>query len=272
MNTFPSSNSLSVSVRIYSGLLVMYPKTFRENYGTQMVQVFQDSFRAAQRRHGTSGVIDLWLHTCADLLVTALIERFTERSQYMFSPRIVVWGGIASVFGGLMWLVALPAWESGFTGLLLSLALLLTLGGLTALHARQGKQSGALGSSGLILGILGTTSLIFSIFQGAGGPLGMGILGIGSILIGLRAWQTRDLPQWRRMPLVLGIMYLGLAFSFWLEYQMSLRGIDAWNPTTLPAILIILLTPSIGIFWMILGAILAGDAGLQTSNHPPASA
>ena len=106
MSNFSLANSLSVSVRIYRALLVAYPKKFREHYETQMVQVFRDSFREAYHLNGIPGVIDLWLHTFADLLVTALIERITERSRYMFSPKVVLWGGVAGVFCGLFWLMS----------------------------------------------------------------------------------------------------------------------------------------------------------------------
>ena len=105
MNSFSLANSLSVSVRIYRALLVAYPKTFREHYETQLVQVFRDSFRYEYHRNGISGVIDLWLHTFADLLVTALIERIMERSQYMFSPKVILWGGVAGAFGGMFWMM-----------------------------------------------------------------------------------------------------------------------------------------------------------------------
>ena len=268
MNNSPLANSLSVSVRIYRALLVAYPKKFREHYETQMVQVFRDSFRYEYHRNGMSGVIDLWLHSFVDLVFTALIERIMERSQYMFSPRMIFWGGLASALGGLMWFLSLLVWDSGNTGLLLSLALLLTLGGLAALHARQGKQAGVLGWSGFILGILGT-GLVLPVLQWT---LGYSLLGIGYILIGLRAWQTRDLPRWRLMPLALGILLIGFVFSAWLEQQISISGIDAWDPITLPAIALVLLTLSIGILWIVLGAILAKNPGWQDSNQPPASA
>jgi hypothetical protein len=253
-------------VRVYRTLLAAYPKKFREHYETQMVQVFRDSFKDAYQ-HGISGVIGLWMHTYADLLVTALIERFMERSKYMFSPRIIFWGGLASAFGGLMWFLSLLAWESGYTELLLSVALLLTLGGVAALHTRQGKKAGVLGWSGFVLGILGTV-LVLSGFQGT---LGYSLLGLGYILLGLRAWQIRDQPRWRLMPLALGILLIGFVFSSWLEQQISISGIDPWDPMTIPAIAIVLLSFSIGILWMVLGGILARNQGWQTSNHPPAS-
>jgi len=285
MNTFSSANWLSVSVRIYRALLVAYPKTFRDDYETHMVQVFRNSFRDAYHCNGLPGVIDLWLHTCADLLVTALMERITERSQYMSSPRIIMWAGVASAFGGLIWLFAALAWQS--QGILPSL--LLTLAGLAALHTRQGKQAGALGWAGLVLGILGTGMVLSLLVKGwiTGNSfsfessvldalqfaLGMGILGIGCILIGLRTLRTEILPRGRWMPVVLGLMYIGLGISTWLlYYQASILGIDPWNPGTIAAFGVVLLTFPIGILWMALGAILAINPGWETSNPPPASA
>jgi hypothetical protein len=154
MNNFSLANSLSVSVRLYRALLVAYPKKFREHYETQMVLVFRDSFREAYQCNGLPGVIDLWLHTCADLLVTALMERLMERSQYMFSPKVILWGGVAGAFGGMFWVMMGIAPSSG--GAAIVLALVLGLGGLVSLYSRQAGRGGRLGLAGLALGILGT--------------------------------------------------------------------------------------------------------------------
>ena len=105
MNNILSASSLSASVRVYRALLVAYPKKFRDHYETHMVQVFRDSFRDAYHHSGTPGLVDLWLHTMVDLIFTALIERISERSQYMLSPKVILWGGIASVFCGLFWMM-----------------------------------------------------------------------------------------------------------------------------------------------------------------------
>jgi tryptophan-rich sensory protein len=286
MKSFPLTNSLSVSVRVYRALLVAYPKKFREHYETQLVQVFRDSLRDEYHHNGKSGVIDLWLHTFADLFVTALMERISERSQYMFSPRIIVWGSIASAFGGLLWLFTALAWQSEG---ILPLALLLTLGGLAALHTRLGNQTGALGRAGFVLGILGTGMVVSPLIWGmifgnsfsfeSSVPaalqfaLAMCILGIGCILIGLRTIRTEILPYGRWMPLVLGVLYIGFGISVWLlYYQASILGIDPWNPGTIAAFGVVLLTFPIGILWMALGATLAINPNWQTSNHPPASA
>jgi tryptophan-rich sensory protein len=287
MSNFSLANSLPVSERIYRALLTAYPKKFREHYETQMVQVFRDSFREAHHRNGMAGVIDLWLHTFADLLVTALVERIAERSQYMFSPKVIVWGSIASVFGGLLWLFVALAWQSE---VILPLALLLTLGGLLAIHTRLGKQAGTLGWTGFVLGILGTGMVLYllvkdwisrnsfsfesSILDALLFVLGIGFLGTGCSLIGLRTRRTEILPSGRSVPLVLGVLYIGFGTSLGLLYYLAtVRGIDPWNPTTIPAVAVMLLPFPIGILWMVLGAILAGEAaGLETSNHPSASA
>ena len=287
MNNIRLTNSLSASARIYRALLVAYPKKFRDYYGTQLVQVFRDSIREAHQHNGMPGLLDIWLHTCADLLVTALIERISERSQYMFSPRIIVWAGIASAFGGLMWLF--PVLTAQGAEITFPLALLLTLAGLAALNARQGKQAGALGWAGFVLGILGT-GLVLSFFvwsmisgnsldpernssAGLQLPLGMSILGIGSILIGLRTLQTRILHRSSAMlSFVIGMLQIGFGFSVWLMYYyLAPNGIEPWNPITAPAIAALLLLFSIGILWIALGAILAQNPGWQISNQPPAS-
>ena len=295
MNSFSLANSLSVSVRLYRTLLVAYPKRFRDNYEIQMVQVFRDSFREAYRRHGTSGVIDLWLHTFADLLVTALIERVMERSQYMFSPKVILWGGVASVFGGLFWLMSASGGAAGV------LALVLGLGGLAALYSRQAGQGGKLGLAGFALGIIGTVLVLAvlwwssTIFSGptyaiihlrierqpvlAGravlmGSLGLVTLGIGLALLGLASFRSKTLHRWQGLPLGLGLLNTiqGITIVL-LAYEPLSQGrnfFDPWPPQgyTLIAAEFVLL----GFGWMGLGITLATEADAKVAQPPPASA
>ena len=295
MNSFSLANSLSVSVRLYRTLLVAYPKRFRDNYEIQMVQVFRDSFREAYRRHGTSGVIDLWLHTFADLLVTALIERVMERSQYMFSPKVILWGGVASVFGGLFWLMSASGGAAGV------LALVLGLGGLAALYSRQAGQGGKLGLAGFALGIIGTVLVLAvlwwssTIFSGptyaiihlrierqpvlAGravlmGSLGLVTLGIGLALLGLASFRSKTLHRWQGLPLGLGLLNTiqGITIVL-LAYEPLSQGrnfFDPWPPQglTLIAAEFVLL----GLGWMGLGITLATEADAKVAQPPPASA
>ena len=70
----------------------------------------------------------------------------------MFSPKVVMWGGLASAFGGVFWLMIGLAPDSPA----MVLALVLGLGGLVSLYAQQSGQGGKLGLAGLALGIIGT--------------------------------------------------------------------------------------------------------------------
>lgn len=297
MNTFSLANSLSVSVRVYRALLVAYPKKFREHYETQLVQVFRDSFRDAYRNDGIPGVIDLWFHICADLLVTALIERIMERSQYMFSPKVVLWGGVASVFGGMFWFL------SGSGGAADVLALVLGLGGLAGLYSRQAGQGGKLGLAGFALGIIGTvltlavlwwSSTIFSgptyaiihlriqgqpVLAGRAvlmGSLGLVTLGIGLVLLGLANLRSKTLPRWRGLPLGLGLLNTMQGITIVLfAYEPLSQGrniFDPWPPEWYAfAVAEFVL---LGLGWMGLGAMLAteGDAQIPVAQPPPNSA
>jgi len=291
MNNFPLANSLSVSVRVYRALLVAYPKKFRENYGAQMVQVFRDSLRYEYHRNGVSGVIDLWLHTCADLLVTALIERITERSQYMFSPRIALWGGVASVCGGLFWVLTGIAPDGSLT---LMLALGLGLGGLVGLRSRQAGQSGGLGWAGFALGIIGTGLALAALGWGfvsgdssnmerdpaRAAPavliltLALVILGIGLVLLGVTSLRAKNPHIWRGLPLGLGLLSTISGMTIWLVYYVPLsQGRIPWDPWNFglyvlyPAVLVLF-----GLGWMGLGIMLTAEADAKVVPPPPASA
>ena len=290
MNTFPSSNSLSVSVRVYRALLMAYPKTFREHYETQLVQVFRDSFRDEYHHNGMPGVIDLWLHTFADLLVTALMERIMERSQFMFSPKVILWGGLASVFGGLFWMLA----GLSNSPAALVLALVLGLGGLASLYSRQAGQGGKLGLAGFTLGIIGTvlalavlwwaftSGLVANMKRDPASvapwafiyPLALVISGIGLTLLGLASWRAKTLHIWRGLPLGLGLLSIIYSLTIWLVGTVPLSQgrlpWDTWNfgfYVLYPAVHVLL-----GLGWMGLGLMLTTEADPQVTQSPPASA
>ncbi len=300
MNTFPSSNSLSVSVHVYRALLVAYPKKFREHYETQMIQVFRDSFRYEYHRNGIFGVIDLWLHTFADLLVTALIERLMAGSRYMFSPKVILWGSVASVFAGLFYIMSgLAPLSAGAPG---GLALVLGLGGLVGLYSRQAGQGGRLGLAGFILGIIGTvlvlaihwwgfTSSRFSSATIVADPtllappmlilsLGLIILGIGIVLLGVTSLRGKALHRWRGLPLGLGLLNILGGMAFWLVYYLPLsQGRDPWDWRLIgghvvhPAVYVtVSLGVLLGLGWMGLGIMLSIEANAKVAEPPPASA
>jgi hypothetical protein len=297
MKTISLANSLSVSVRIYRALLVMYPKKFREHYETQMVQVFRDLFREAYDRHGMPSVIDLWLHTFADLLVSALNERITERSQFMFSPKVILWGGVASVFCGLFWMMTGIAADGTAS---IVLALLLGLVGLAGLYSRQSGQGGRLALVGFALGLLGTGLELAPLwwdfasgrFSNANGDqtfsaplvlilsLGMIILGIGIVLLGLTSLRGKTLHRWQGIPLGLGLLNILGGMAFWLVYYLPMsQGLNPWKQWYLigghvmyPADLVLIgLGLLLGLGWMGLGIMLTTDANAQAAQTPEAS-
>jgi hypothetical protein len=73
-----------LSVRIYRRLLIVYPAAHRSEYGPWMAQTFQDLSRQSYRQSGWLGLLGLWLRVLPDLLVSSVIEHFTEwRSRAM---------------------------------------------------------------------------------------------------------------------------------------------------------------------------------------------
>jgi hypothetical protein len=241
------------------------------------------------------GVLDVWLHTLADLLVTVLIERMREGSRYMFAPKAILWGGVASVFGGLFWLVMVLAPSSG--GAVSGLALALGLGGLVGLRSLQAGQGGRLGLAGFALGIIGTFLALAVLWWDSNrGPLlnstseielalaartplilmlAIGTSGIGLALLGIASLRAKTLHGWRGLPLGLGVLHAIFGMTGWLVFYVpplspGRNPLDHYIPVgiaLLPAVAVL-----IGLGWMGLGIMLAADANAQVAQPPPASA
>jgi len=299
-----------VSVRVYRGLLVAYPKRFRDHYETHMVQVFQDSLREAYHHNGTPGVIDLWLHTFADLIVTALNERFMERNQFMFSPKVTFWAGLACIFCGLFWMFAGVAPSSrastsvsdlvvGLAGVapgsrasISVLALVLGLGGLAGLYTRQAGQGGRLGLAGFALGIIGTGLALAALLGISGSSvnleidpvgaapavlissLGMVLLGFGLMVLGVTSLRSNTPHRWRGLPMGLGLLSTMFGMIVWLVVYMPLsQGHVPWTPPNTYRIDMLLTAVYllVGLGWMGLGMMLATEANAKVAQPPPAS-
>jgi hypothetical protein len=71
-----NDKSLIVSSRIYSLLLFAYPANFRRDYGSQMILLFRDCYRAEGRQ--PKRLFGFWLRTLIDLLKTAPRERLQD--------------------------------------------------------------------------------------------------------------------------------------------------------------------------------------------------
>jgi len=288
MQNNPSANLLSNSLRVYRALLVAYPKTFRKNYEIHMVQVFQDSIREAYHQNQIFGLVDVWLHTIADLLVTAFMEHISERSKFMFSPKVILWGGIAGICGGLFWVLA--AFQSSGPGPI-ELGLVLGLGGLVGLYSRHG---GRLSLAGLVWGVLGTGLALADLWWASTSgnlssmesdpilaapavlmlSLGMIILGVGLVLLGITSLRTENPHNWRGLPLGIGLLSLISGITFWLVFYVPMnQGRLPWDPwnfgmyVLFPAVHVLL-----GIGWMGTGVMLTAEADAKGALPPPASA
>ncbi|GHO92526.1 hypothetical protein KSF_025740 [Reticulibacter mediterranei] len=74
MDSRPSKHMLVTSGRLYSLLLYVYPKQFRQKYSWEMIQTFRDCCRDSFERCGGWGLVKWWLFILYDLIMTAILE------------------------------------------------------------------------------------------------------------------------------------------------------------------------------------------------------
>ena len=78
--------SQSISRRVYRFLLSAYPKQFRQEYGPQMVQLFEDCRRAEALGKSRLGMVHLWTRMLLDLAQSAPkqhLESLTKGNSIM---------------------------------------------------------------------------------------------------------------------------------------------------------------------------------------------
>ena len=62
-------------------MLLAYPRTFREEYATEMFLTFRDAYRETSRQQGTLGVLSLWCDFFCDYVKTVCIEHIRSWMQ-----------------------------------------------------------------------------------------------------------------------------------------------------------------------------------------------
>jgi hypothetical protein len=62
--------TMPFSSRIYSAILVLYPKTLRSQFGEEMVEVFSEQLRDARRIGGRLGELQLWCCVAGETVQT----------------------------------------------------------------------------------------------------------------------------------------------------------------------------------------------------------
>jgi hypothetical protein len=209
----------------------------------------------------------------------------------MFSPKIILWGGVASICAGLLYILSGLAPNGGS----FILALVLSLGGLVSLYSRQAGQGGRLELAGFILGIMGIglelAALWWGLTSGRLSPsniqrepvltapvmlilaLAQVTFSIGLLLLGVASLRAKTLHHWRGLPLALGLLGIVQCTILWFVYYLPLsQGQNPWNPWDFSDVAAGLVYIPLGVGWMMLGSTLATEADPQVTQSPPASA
>lgn len=105
---------LARSQKIFERLLVVYPKSHREEYGAAMSQLFRDQCRDVWNEAGRWGLTKLWLRVLPDLVKTSITERLSalnerksmfDKIAALFRPHQVPRHTFRAVFVGVFLLV-----------------------------------------------------------------------------------------------------------------------------------------------------------------------
>ena len=161
----------------------------------------------------------------------------------MASSRIVRWGAIGFMLGGVIWVVlglspvvgylqAIPGREDV---VLFVVAMLLTAVGLVGLHTLQKDSYGRLGRTGFYVALAAIAAhILAAVLYLAGNPafqwlsFPVGILGmlIGFVLYGIATMRARVLPRWYGLTLAVSMpVSLGLGnllAAYWSSLLFSL--------------------------------------------------
>jgi hypothetical protein len=242
-----------VSERLYGALLYLYPKKFRALYGQQMRLTFRDACRTAYHRHGTVGLLALWLPTLFDLFKSALAERARQGEITMSKARLIALAGPLTIVVGVLWVMmsigdiafrTVLAGNEAFLGFIVIPFLLSFVPMLFAsigTRLRFHRSAGLLGRLGLALSVAGCAGVIISLLANillgglapeAGRHLWLNYsavvcvlsIRIGYILFGTDALRYRLLPRWNLLPLLLGLTVV-------LSLPLDWFGVPAFLPS-----------------------------------------
>jgi len=225
-------NLIAFSARVYQLLLRAYPAKFQKEYGSQMVQVFQDCCLRTVRQGGTNGMLKLWTITLLDL-IQSVVSEHTQKEVQMnkeMKPEDIrragwalIWGAVAFVISLLSLMIGDVTRDDTFWGLSALLMIFvstpLLVVGLLGLRNRYGDKVGRFGKNILLLGVtLGPLITLIGFF----GSLGLfknqdvgwhlvyiapGVLFTGLVLFGFVALYKKPLPRWNMVPIIAGIWY-----------------------------------------------------------------
>ena len=268
----------SLSIRTptwcYAKLLAIYPISFQENYGREMLLIFRDVCRRENGRNGISGLVFFWLEIIIDLASTALQEHISEVRMLSTNQGLIRFTGILGTLGGILSIIVGVTLIGGGLGddvtpfqvAMFILTYLLVAVGATG-YFFAGRHERAVNAA---LGVL-----LFGAMIGAIGPIlmaadiGLGwimwaisllIQGAGLLLLGVTARKNSGFVRLSWFPHALGISILTLTI---VGIALSNSASDTVQGTIMGLTLGLL-----GASWMILGLLLL-SGNVHTDAQPP---
>jgi hypothetical protein len=239
------------SVRVYQTLLFAYPTKFEQEYGSEMMHVFQDCCLRTVRQGGAYGMAGLWAVTLLDLIQSVISEHAQKDVQMKkeMKPEAIrtagwalIWGAVTFVIRLLSLLIGDTTVGNPFYGIsalfIIFLSSPLLAVGMLGLRNRYGNRVGWFGKNTLLLGaILGPLTTLIGFFGMAGlfgrsnigwhlTYMGPGVLFAGLTVFGIVALYKRPLPRWNMVPVIAGLWYsiavlahiiMGIRVGNWLH-------------------------------------------------------
>jgi len=282
----PLNNSIiTVSVKVYQALLVVYPDKFQQEYGSQMLQVFQDCCLRTIRQSGTNGMLRLWAITLLDLVQSVISEHAHKEIQMKreMKPEDIRMAGWALIWGAGSFVVSLLSLSMGehmgdptsaifaLSGLLMifvSLPFLVV--GLLGVRKRYGEKVGWFGKNILLMGaILGPLTTLIGLFGLLGKSdlnwiltyVGPAVLLAFLVLFGFVALYKRPLPRWNVVPVIAGLWYPITTFSHTMIWARTGGWVHGYPDFAIVSILDVIQ----GIALVALGYILKSDVPEETA-------
>jgi len=79
-----TSRIVEISVRVYAMLILVYPSTFRREYGNEMTKVFREMATDAWRKRRSIGMSCLWCQVLVDLLSSVATEHLLSLKSFLY--------------------------------------------------------------------------------------------------------------------------------------------------------------------------------------------
>ena len=75
-----NSPILDVSRKVFERSLIFYPKNLRDDFGSEMMEVFDKQVSDAYSLSGVAGILRVWFSATREIVTVALPGRFAERA------------------------------------------------------------------------------------------------------------------------------------------------------------------------------------------------